>query len=57
MDQPPVASQRSIVFGARGVGVLLAGLVMGQRSTLLRKPILVLYASRALAEARSASFS
>jgi hypothetical protein len=45
-----------LVFGAGGVGALLAGLVMGQRSTLPRKPILVLYASWALGMFMTAGF-
>lgn len=45
-----------LVFGAGGVGALLAGLLMGQRSTLPRKPILWLYASWALGMLMTAGF-
>ena len=45
-----------LVFGAGGVGALLAGLIMGQRSSLPRRPILWLYTSWALGMFMTAGF-
>ena len=45
-----------LVFGAGGVGALLAGLVMGQRSSLPRKPIVWLYGTWALGMFVTAGF-
>ena len=45
-----------LVFGAGGVGALLAGLLMGQRSVLPRRPIVWLYVTWALGMFMTAGF-
>src|SRR6185312_15516500 len=45
-----------LVFGAGGVGAVTAAVVMGQRGTLPRKPVTVLYLAWALGMLMTAGF-